>query len=326
MAPMCMPNAVFPIVTLPFDTESGLGFCLRASVENGTNIHGLRRLAKMRDGQQINKSDIPSLGSVLGGHEGWLSLRLRDDPRIARNPVSFLAEPAFTPTLFRWIRPQVCPQCIHLYEFCKLEWDIGMSTVCLEHQTDLSDICNVCGQGLRWDRISMYVGHCGHVIQSQKSKNQKVDEDRMAIQALITAKVKQLIGMPSQSLESIEVPRVLRQATLAGVLVLLSSFGCSDDLGRNKVNVSNSYQRTHVWASIGLSGLNRLRLIERGELRLPKVDSYVLWPLLERLLSSNASANDAALCLDLLSTLGLPSQKLEAIRQRSGYGQYKLFD
>ncbi|MGJ4748563.1 TniQ family protein, partial [Leptospira sp. SA-E8] len=135
------------------DDESGVGVCLRIALANGFNLHWLRREAGFRESNVIDGRGAAMLASVLQIDSEWLLHRLVTARREkSGNSWKFFGHLLYARCHVRRSRPQVCPECIHQFGYCRAEWDFSLVTACRLHATPLVDWCRHCRSTFRWDR------------------------------------------------------------------------------------------------------------------------------------------------------------------------------
>ena len=159
---MSFSDVVFPLTYEPYADESGIGFCLRAASKNGANLHAIRRLIGMEGVAVFTQIHSAVLARLFQTDMGWLQKSL---PTPEKSSTIDWCGHRFSVRYHLRKTPQICPFCVHQYGYTKAVWDLGLSTLCIEHSCWFVDGCMDCGQRLRWDRPSIDVGHCGHIVK-----------------------------------------------------------------------------------------------------------------------------------------------------------------
>ena len=159
-------DAELPIRRTPFPDESGLGFCLRVSVDNGANLHSLRRIIGLSDSVFISQMDAGKLSQLTQTSLDWLRAAL--PPKPSSKIRTCYGHKWFSPPYHFRSSPQLCPLCVNRSGYARDIWDVALSTICVEHNCLLIDHCTDCGAAIRWNRPALEVGHCGHIFKASK--------------------------------------------------------------------------------------------------------------------------------------------------------------
>ncbi len=320
---MSSPEGPLPLQPDPLPCESGIGYCLRAAHANGGNLHALRRLIGIGAGAQLSRVHARALAAMLQVSASWLEELLPDKHGLAPRTRRYGGHVFFVHNHLRFRRPQVCPHCIRQRRFCSALWDISLGSVCLEHDCTLIDLCQTCGQAIRWDRPSVDVGHCGHYIQPS-FRSGSVTPELMAWQRLLEAIFRKEPGhVPPDHLQW---AGTFRDLSLGGVLTLTSAFGCIErpfmTIHTGQSSRSNSPGQ---WQTVVLRAIDRLGMLQSKTVGDQALAAVVAQPTLMRLLQAPQGSADQQIALTLLEQLfGIePNRRLLALYP--DMGQQRLF-
>jgi len=306
----------------PFPDESGLGFCLRASSRNGTDLFGLRRLLGVKETTQFKRADAAAMARVLHVDAGWLQQGLQETHRLHAGQQNYFGHRmyAFNHLRTRW--PQVCAKCIHQYGYCRAVWDLSLSTVCVEHGCTLTTCCGQCRQALRWNRPSIDVGHCGHYIKHGPNQL-SITDDLMRWQCFVEAKFTS--GRSLQEAPAADWQNMLQPMTLGGAFMVVAAFGVTEKpLMPIRSGMALKKMSPTDWQVIIKRALDRLCVLESLGTGEP-LSSLVAEPFLMRLLDGHASTADqqtAWRCLDRIFKVKLDRTLLA---KHPFLGQQSLF-
>lgn len=244
-----MRDVQLPITLVPYDDESATGFILRSLQTNGVNMHWLRRSVGLPELHMLTQTHAHAVAWVLQCSELWLVTKL--DFRWKSEGSYFWSwnnYEFFCSNHLRRRHPQVCPQCVHLNGYCKQIWDLAVVTHCSEHLTILLDECEHCRTRLRWDRPSVDVCHCGHVLTSV---SEAVSNGAPFFELLDILQVQMRSEFLGDGKRDTLTSKFLTNMSLPGVLTLIYAFGI---LEREFQVISPSLRtksiRTLEWAGI----------------------------------------------------------------------------
>jgi len=184
-------DAHLPIRIAPNDDESGLGFCLRLAHSNGGTLPSLRRALGVSQREAIKRGHAPALARLAGLDTEALSALLpASHGRGAGTRLTCYGSRFRSRSAVRQRRPQLCPMCVWTHRYAKADWDLSLSTVCLEHCCYLIDRCPKCGAAIRWERPAIEWGHCGHSLGGSRQCAPAAEEHRLT-QAILSAALAQ---------------------------------------------------------------------------------------------------------------------------------------
>lgn len=176
-----------PLSVNPFEDESGMGLCLRATTKNGGRLSALRRVLQIGEHEQFKQAHAPFLSQVLGiDHEILSRILPSMTGKGAGVRVGCYGHQFRMKAMLRTRNPQICAMCIREHGYARAEWDISLSSVCLEHDVGLVEHCPRCHARIRWDRPAMDWGHCGHQL-AVASTNEAIDRDHQMAQSILNA-------------------------------------------------------------------------------------------------------------------------------------------
>lgn len=137
---------------------------LRVASANAISMAKLRQLAGMGDNETFgahHESALLSLVSAVASHSVNL---LPSGARRGVGGISCYGHQFRLRSMLRGRRPQACLACIRDFGFCRANWDLSASILCLLHRCPLEDQCPSCGSRLRWNRPAVEWGHCQHFL------------------------------------------------------------------------------------------------------------------------------------------------------------------
>ena len=284
----------------PFPDESGLGFCLRASSRNGTDLFGLRRLLGVKQTTQFKRAHAAAMARVLHVDAGWLQQALQETHRFQAGHQDYFGHRMYAFNHLRTRSPQVCAKCIHQDGYCRAVWDLSLSTVCLKHTCSLITRCGQCGEALRWNRPGIDVGHCGHYIKHDPNQPPLTD-DLIRWQGFVEVKFRSESNVNETPAASWE--KMLQPMTLGGAFMAITAFGVIDKplmplksgIGVKKMNPTD-------WQVIIKRAIDRLCAMDRSNAGEP-LSSIVAEPLLMRLLDARGGAADQQTAIGFLQRI-----------------------
>lgn len=254
-----MFEAQLPITMTAQADESALGHVLRSLHANGVNMHWLRRTIGLPELHKLTRPHARKLAWILGCSEPWLAAGMQTKKiREARSVWAWQGCEIMCANHLRRQNPQICPECVHQFGYCRQLWELALATHCPQHHSRLIDACGNCHTRLRWERLSVDVCHCGHPFKPT------TEDERTVASTLELMHVLQSL-MQHACLTGIEptssVSQVLMKMTLPGVLTLVNAFG----ILRNCYEIIQSAQRikslrTHEWEIIVQRAWPRLEL------------------------------------------------------------------
>jgi hypothetical protein len=292
---MSFNEATLPLQINSYQDESGIGFCLRAISGNGADLHALRRLIGVRDKGRITSRQAKVLGRVFHQSPDWFENSLPSSEKNKPFQIDFFGHRWFSKNCLRISNPQVCVQCIHTKGYCRAIWDVSLATVCLEHQSRLSDCCEQCRQPIRWDRPRLDYGHCGHLFRTPKEE--EIPASIFDLQELLEWK---FFPSPNLTLKN-DYLSSFNELSLSAIHTLILSFG----LRRKPLEVLHSTVRRKAfrcdeWINIVERGLERLYVLHKGECDLTQISQLISENLLEHLAFNHDSIQDQQHAIALL--------------------------
>lgn len=306
-----------PLDLSPHDDESGVGVCLRVAVANGFNLHWLRRETGFRESNVIDGRGATMLASVLQIDSNWLLHRLVTAHRDkSGNSWGFGGHLLYARCHVRRARPQVCPECVHQFGYCRAEWDFSLVTACSLHETPLVDWCRHCRSTLRWDRPGIAQCFCRMPISSCNERIYPL-EDRVSF--LVSARVR---GEPILDLvRELKLPEFLTDLSLDGVLSLLHAMGAMrNSLSTSNSRIENLERETRYWRECSCRAIERLQAVCAG-ISFKEVSVNV--PILRRMLRRSESMADRSLALKILQSM--PKEAKDFLPQSELFQQRDLF-
>lgn len=184
-----MLDSYLPIRLAPHEDESGLGYCLRLAHANGGAFSSLRRALGMAERESFKQWHAPAMARLAGLDASVLRAILPASiGRGGGTRLSCYGSRFRSRSALRLRRPQLCPVCVRTQRYAKAEWDLSLSTVCLQHHCDLIDRCPRCRAAIRWERSAIEWGHCGHSLGGSMQGAQVEEENRLA-QAILSARL-----------------------------------------------------------------------------------------------------------------------------------------
>jgi TniQ len=257
-----MFEAQLPITLMAQEDESALGYVLRSLHVNGVNMHWLRRAIGLPELHKLTRPHARTLAWILGCSEPWLAAGLRTKKiREGLSIYEWQACELMCANHLRRQNPQICPQCVHQFGYCRQLWELAVATHCSQHHSRLIDVCGYCHTRLRWERPSVDVCHCGHPFKLE------AEDERAVAPNLELMRVLQSL-LQDACLTGIElassVSPVLMEMSLPGVLTLVNAFG----ILRHVHEIIQPSQRikslrTHEWDDIVQRAGPRLELFCR---------------------------------------------------------------
>ena len=289
-------DAELPIRRTPFHDESGLGFCLRVSVDNGANLHSLRRIIGLSDSVFITQVDAGKLSQLSQTPLDWLRSTL--PPKPSSKIRTCYGHRWYSPPYHLRSSPQLCPLCVNRSGYVRDIWDIALSTICVEHNCPLIDRCTDCGAEIRWNIPALEVGHCGHVLKSG-NRDLHVTPALHHFQVELTDRLRHKKPQ-GYLINNFDQSRVI---SMDGWCSLITSIGICERASRS-VKRLLSDNSTKQWFEIVNRALIRIEQLNHSNWsRLPEDVVPFSEAILMRMLIKNDSAADQRLAAYLLNEM-----------------------
>lgn len=313
---MFFSEATLPVSIVPYDDESGIGYCLRSISRNGASLHGLRRLLGIDNIGRFTAHHASHLGRVFQQPSHWFEKTLPSIEKTRPYQRDFYGHRWFSKNNLRSQSPQVCVQCIHAKGYCRAVWDVSIANVCVEHQCYLMDYCAKCRNPLRWDRPRVDVGHCGHILSSGTFK--KAPDALIKFQTFLEKKF--AISNAKTDLGDAHHYLGLDALSLSGVHAIVTSFGLrSKPFQVLHSTIRTRAYRTDEWCEFVSRGLSRLSVKDVSDDGLAYV---VVESMLEHMALNHDSVQDQHFAVALLESvfdkklraeLGSPLERLSQL-------------
>lgn len=231
-------EAPLPVPAEPLPGESGYGFCLRLAAVNSMSLAELLALVDIKRLGQIGASESKAL-AFLGGAPSE-SLQGRFPVNLAKS-VGLNGHVLPLRSMLRWRRPQICPCCIAVNGWCRLNWEFSLSVVCLEHRCLLIDECPTCGKQLSWTRPGVEWGVCKHFLGMHPSAMKLAPDDLLLFGQQVSALVDQTLQADSLAGMPLKLP-----LSLGGCFIWAYAFGVSKrQMGSVERGAYRSIMRTN---------------------------------------------------------------------------------
>jgi hypothetical protein len=291
-------DVVLPISLLPFEDESGLGYCLRAIAQNGANLHSLRKLLDIQPLKQITSTNAPVLSRLFGCDKDWLEKLLPSAERTKPYRRDFNGHRWYSRNHLRMQRPQICSRCIHTNGYCKAIWEVSMGLVCIEHSCLLIDSCTKCKQPLRWDRPRIDVGHCGHILTTPADF--EIPTTLINLQLHIEKKFN--AAHDSEIKTDNKSSSFLDRLSLSGLHAFITAFGAkSRPYETTPTSIRSQVFRCEQWFEIICRGLDRIEKSELGLISNDELSHLIVESMLIKLVHNHEPTTDQRLAIELLS-------------------------
>lgn len=312
-----------PLTSPPLPQESGTGYCLRVLARNQYNFNWLRRTTGMPERAMITAPYAARIADVLGCEATWLSEALpHSQLHGKRHAWKVYGQRFGIRNHLRSLYPQVCPRCVHHEGYCRKEWDLSITALCVRHRCPLVDHCQKCRGRLRWDRPDLGVCHCGAVLASlmERPADAGVFQILSAVDSLMAGELQTPDFWPREGL-----PNVLVDLSLDGLITLVHAFGAHAFAHQSgRTSQFTRVARTHEWVDILERGVSRLRwFASGGKATMQELAAHVSQPLLMRLANDDFRAKDAQVGHQIFEAL---YGKDQARRLRASHSQLELFE
>lgn len=146
-----------------FADEAVLGYALRMAEANRVRgLGGTARLLGCGSVVRGGQAHAASIAQLYGASPSRLIAlaphQLRRDGELH---VSLMGCELSKPWMLRSHRPQVCPTCLAVDGYARVDWDVLFMTRCRLHWTPLLDQCPDCKETLCWRRMTLKRCSCG---------------------------------------------------------------------------------------------------------------------------------------------------------------------
>ncbi|WP_184414885.1 TniQ family protein [Rhodocyclus tenuis] len=308
-------------IRVPFvDSESGLGFLLRAFSANGVSLLKARELFSIKDWRLLTPEQAAALSRATNAEPHWLAERL-------------LMRDAQTPERFKYfgqlfgghaayanISAKVCPDCLRKKRWCHRVWILPGAAYCYVHGRPLIDSCRRCTKTISWLRPSIDLCKCGRYLEGDLSIG--------AWQAMPLASAwTQWLDLrldttrTSESNNIAGIPPFLNNLSIDGSTSLVLAFGEHE---RPDDSVSSPRKVTPSKLSAKIQrGIERLASIDGAPHEARRWSPYVHTPTLEKMKRSGITSADRRCAALLLSYVGRRSPRCHGGKQQRG--QLELF-
>jgi hypothetical protein len=297
---MSSSDAVMPITLQSFSDESGMGYCLRLVSANGGNLHGLRRLVGIENIRCFTSQHALILGRIFQTSPSWFQKTLPSVERSTPYRCDLYGHRWYYRNHLRTLNPQVCIECLHLNGYCRAVWDVTLATVCLEHKCYLVEVCTQCAESLRWDRPSLDVGHCRHVLRN--APNVKVTEVMLGFQCLLEKKFH--FQDDASTLVNHHLHPDLAGLSLSGLLTVIVAFGF----------MVKPYEPVHstirsksfspvIWSGIVERAIQRIQMLLDNSFSPARLAPLIVESLLENMACNHDSVVDQTFAIKTLETI-----------------------
>jgi len=297
-----MPSEL-PLVLEPVDGESGPGYCLRAVGSNRLTLHWLRRSAGMVYGRPMDARFALELSWILGCKHDWLANALPERGAIrGGDHVRYGGHMFLFRNQLRLRHPQICPQCVHHENLCRISWDLSLVTCCLHHGCTLVDACSHCRAPLRWDRPSIGVCNCGRPFAA-KASSLPASKAALLAAALLEGCLEE--GLNRAGALGFGLPSWLLALGLSGLLCVLQAFGSrTKALEPCSPAIMTRARPTAYWAEVVARAVERLQAIQEESIEtLQQLEPVISKALLQQLAFRSPAAYDRQVGAYLLSRL-----------------------
>jgi len=292
-----------PLVLEPMDGESGPGYCLRVVGSNRLTLHWLRRSAGMVYGRPLDARFALELSWILGCRHDWLANALPEMGAMRGGGcVRYGGHSLLFRNQLRLRHPQICPQCVHHENMCRVSWDLSLVTCCLQHGCTLVDACSHCRAPLRWDRPAIGVCNCGRPFTAKGSSLQA----RTAASAAAALVEEYLEEGPNQAAAlGFKFPSWLQTLSLSGLLCVLQAFGSRTTAFEPcSAGIMTRARPTTYWAEVVARGMERLQAVQEESFEtLQRLEHVISKTLLQQLAFRSPAAHDRQVGAYLLSKL-----------------------
>ena len=246
-----------PVPVAPLDGESGRSYLFRVARQNGLTLRRMLEWSGVPSIESVSRPDVGVLSYVAQCSRTWLTTRLpstrdRNHARLAR----LFGFTWSSRAALRGAYPQICPQCLREYGFCREAWELTGMYGCPRHGCILVDACSRCGCRLSWDRPAFDVCRCGAFLSGSDASlaASQLSWLRMLDDALNRRFVHQSAD---------ELPVWLRVLSPDGLLWCCHAFGVRRS-PNERVHLPSSYR-----------SVDRPRLIEALDRGVDRVRQYV---------------------------------------------------
>lgn len=320
-----MLDVQLPIRIAPNSDESGLGFCLRLAQSNGGTLPSLRRALGVSQREAFKRGHAPALASLAGLDAEVLSTLLpASRGQGAGTRLNCYGSHFRSRSALRLCRPQLCPICVWAHRYVKAEWDLSLSTVCLEHCSYLIDRCPKCRASIRWERSAIEWGHCGHSLGGSSQSAPAAEEHRLT-QAILSAVLAQ--RSVETLLDSAGLFPWLAKLSVDGWMNLIFAVGLATDRCAVPARGVFAQVPTADFArGVVCRGMSRLVAWSRSSLSSPHLVDFVTDAPLIGMIVEPSGECDREIFLRAFSTL-YGSKALDQLkRSRLVLAQLELFD
>jgi hypothetical protein len=166
--------------------ESGPGYALRMAGENNLSFSDIVVEVGTDSRNYLPHHASRSLAFWFGGNSVQLCASIprtfKIDGMVA---AEFMWHEFRRPYHLRQCSPQICPSCLWKYRRAFSWWDIGLATVCPEHQVRLIDVCSTCGRNVSWRRPGMLFCRCGASFHVEAKARDKATKDELWLSSKI---------------------------------------------------------------------------------------------------------------------------------------------
>lgn len=324
---MSSDEAPLPLSARPELQESGYSLCLRILYANGVGLSWLRRRLQIGTTARLSADLAPRLSPILGVSADWLLANLPMAQSRMTSTVRW-GEHVFTArNHLRIHRPQICPVCIAIKGFCSRHWEPALSTICLEHDCYLTDMCHTCGAQLRWERRALDVCDCGAYIGRRSlHDSDRPTEEAKALQRALEDRI--------ACSDDVDDPRMIpglpasfSGLTVDGMTSAVLAFGI---LPRALAVTPHACTRRHLQSAdvqlLVRRAQTRLTAASASGAGLRSLRDQVAEAFLRRMLLPHSHPNDRAIALQLLSAIGLNKPRGSMQGRFASLSQLSLFE
>jgi TniQ len=297
---MSSSEAVMPIALQAYPDESGVGFCLRSINANGATLHGLRRLVGIENIGSFTSKHAVVLARIFQAPSSWFEKALPSFERSSPYRRDLYGHRWFYRNHLRSINPQVCIECIHLKGYCRAVWDVTLATVCSEHKCYLVDLCAQCAKPLRWDRPSVDVGHCRHVLK--QASRVRVTQEILDFQDVLESHFQSNDDV--SALVTHFLHRELVGLSLSGLLTVVVAFGFMTKPYESVHSTVRSKSFSPAeWSRVVERALPRLQMFFDSSFEPSRLAPLVIESLLENMACNHDSVVDQSFAIRSLAKL-----------------------
>ncbi|MFT7775341.1 TniQ family protein [Roseateles sp.] len=310
-----------------FADEAVLGYALRMAEAN--RVRGLAGTARLLGCSSVvrgGEAHAAAIAQLYGASPSRLIAlaphQLRRDGELH---ISLMGRELSKPWLLRSHRPQVCPTCLAVDGYARVDWDVLFMTRCRLHWTPLLDQCPNCKEALCWRRMTLTRCRCGQDLS-------RIDPGSPSdgVPTWMTAWLADRMDLPAvagvRSVSHGDLDKFFDAMSVDGASRLIWALGVRRSQHDN-VDPGRTHgpmQTREVEAMVERAGA-RLRQIVSGSRPADEITLAVHINALVTLAARGLTDHDRRTSTQLVAKLGFRTWKSARLRDRSPHAQLELF-